>query len=46
VLRKELAGTGVVHIGGAVEGHDPLFTRVLHLDRIEDRSMAAPAGPP
>jgi putative ATP-binding cassette transporter len=35
VLRHELAGAGVIHIGRA-EGHDALFPRVLHLVKAAD----------
>lgn len=31
ILTHELAGSGVVHIGRAVEERDPMFSRVLHL---------------
>jgi ABC-type uncharacterized transport system fused permease/ATPase subunit len=39
VLGKELAGTCLIHIGGAVEGENPLFTRVLHLDKAPDKAV-------
>jgi vitamin B12/bleomycin/antimicrobial peptide transport system ATP-binding/permease protein len=31
VLNRELAHTGVIHIGSAGEAHDRLFTQVVHL---------------
>lgn len=33
LFAHELAASGVIHIGRAQEGHDPLFSRVLHLVR-------------
>jgi putative ATP-binding cassette transporter len=45
VLGKELAGTCLIYIGGAVEGEGLLFNRVLHLDKLEDEATdEAPAG--
>jgi len=31
IFEKELARTGVVHIGRSVQGSDPLFSRIVHL---------------
>ncbi len=44
VLTYELPRTGVIHIGTAVEGHDPLFSRVLHLDKAPARAAATPGA--
>jgi putative ATP-binding cassette transporter len=35
VLGRELKDTGIIHIGRSVEGHEPIFSRVLHLVRME-----------
>jgi vitamin B12/bleomycin/antimicrobial peptide transport system ATP-binding/permease protein len=48
VFGKELKGSGVLHIGRAVEERDPLFSRVLHLEKADgttalDREKAAQA---
>jgi vitamin B12/bleomycin/antimicrobial peptide transport system ATP-binding/permease protein len=37
-FENELAASGVVHIGRAVEERDPMFSRVLHLVRADDSS--------
>ena len=41
MLNYELPHTSVIHIGNAVEGHDPLFSRVLHLVKAPLQSAAA-----
>jgi putative ATP-binding cassette transporter len=38
---EELKNSGIVHIGRAVEGRDPMFSRVLHLVKLEAASAGA-----
>jgi len=44
IFASELANTGLIHIGRATQARDPLFTRVLHLVRVDD--AAAPGASP
>ncbi|MDR3417461.1 MAG: ABC transporter ATP-binding protein/permease [Nevskia sp.] len=46
VLAHELAATAIIHIGRAGEGRDALFTRVLHLIKVEDAPAPEAALPP
>ena len=43
VLNRELAHTGVIHIGSAAEAHDRLFTQVVHL--VKAPAAAAEGSP-
>ena len=45
LLRNELASTGVVHIGAAVQGHDALFDRSLHLVKMPGPAIVADEAP-
>lgn len=45
LLRNELASTGVVHIGGAVQGQDALFDRSLHLVKMPGPAIVADEAP-
>lgn len=45
VLRKELASTSVVHIGGSVQGQEALFDRSLHLVKMPGPALAADEAP-
>jgi putative ATP-binding cassette transporter len=38
IFSQELANSGVIHIGRAVEERDPLFSRVLHLVKADGTS--------
>jgi putative ATP-binding cassette transporter len=40
VFSNELKGTGVIHIGRATQGTDPMFPRVLHLIKAPDKAAA------
>ncbi len=35
IFANELKHSGIIHIGGAAEAHDPLYSRVLHLIKSE-----------
>ena len=43
IFETDLARTGMLHMGRAVQGRDPLFNRVVHLVRADD---AAPQADP
>jgi putative ATP-binding cassette transporter len=45
LLRNELASTGVVHIGGAVQGQDALFDRSLHLVKMPGPAIVTDEAP-
>jgi hypothetical protein len=36
VFTRELAQTTIIHIGRSTQAHLPLFTRVLHLTRLDN----------
>ena len=42
LFSDDLAHAGVIHIGRAVEGRDPLFPRTLHLVRVADDDVRVP----
>ncbi|MFA5941907.1 MAG: ABC transporter ATP-binding protein/permease [Sinimarinibacterium sp.] len=49
VLSSELGHSSIIHIGRAVEGRDPMFSRVLHFVRmraVADERPGAAAGSP
>ncbi len=46
ILANELKGAGVIHIGGAAEAHDPLYSCVLHLIKTERRATPRPRREP
>ncbi|MFO1466035.1 MAG: ABC transporter ATP-binding protein/permease [Steroidobacteraceae bacterium] len=46
ILANELKGAGIIHIGGAAEAHDPLYSRVLHLVKVERRATPRPRREP
>ena len=44
IFDHELKKSGIIHIGGAAEAHDPRYTRILHLiqsPRDDNRARAA-----
>ena len=46
ILATELKSTALIHIGGAAEAHDPLYSRVLHLVKVERRATPRPRREP
>ncbi len=46
VFAKELAQTGIIHIGGAVQGRDAAFSRLLHLAKAPGSSAEPPDASP
>jgi putative ATP-binding cassette transporter len=45
IFSNELAHTGIIHIGRAAQGRDPLFHRVLHLVRAPSGLADPPRAP-
>lgn len=44
IFEKDLARTGVLHIGRALQGRDPLFSRVVHLVKADGGSTGGNAA--
>ncbi|EIT67991.1 MULTISPECIES: ABC transporter ATP-binding protein/permease [Hydrocarboniphaga] len=45
VLRNELKATGLIHIGGSVQGHETLFDRSLHLVKMPGPAITVEEAP-
>ena len=45
IFAKELKRSGIIHIGGAAEAHDPLYSRVVHLIKSDNAHPSARERP-